>query len=418
MIYVALGIVIATFALIIKNFETRMVLAGSGILMAVLGGDVGYAVTQFVKAMTGGVVPTICTVLGFSYVMQYTKCSDHLVVFLTNCLKKLPFIIIPATVVVTWLLSIALPSAAGIAAAVGALLIPTLLKMGVKPAMAASAVYLGTWGNVISPGMALNPMLADIAQVDVMTVIARIVPSSFMGLAAATIVLTLLAYFMKEGVDFSKAKMTDDSGEQLRVNYLYALIPIIPLIILVLGSKQVALIPYIDVPTSMLIGSVLGIAVTRINVAEAIKKFFKGTGDGYCDVRGCRLLRRHEGHRPYRLPRRSHEKFSGACSAHRRHRPVLHGHGLRFRQRSLPGLLRLRRSARSRHGLRHHRTRFRCSDRCRSRPHHESGCRRHHHLRQVRRRVSDGHRQAQRSADARRSCRHHAHASLIRFVIK
>ena len=286
MIYVALGIVIATFALIIKNFETRMVLAGSGILMAVLGGDVGYAVTQFVKAMTGGVVPTICTVLGFSYVMQYTKCSDHLVVFLTNCLKKLPFVIIPATVIVTWLLSIALPSAAGIAAAVGALLIPTLLKMGVKPAMAASAVYLGTWGNVISPGMALNPMLADIAQVDVMTVIARIVPSSFMGLAAATIVLTLLAYFMKEGVDFSKAKMTDDSGEQLRVNYLYALIPIIPLIILVLGSKQVALIPYIDVPTSMLIGSVLGIAVTRINVAEAIKKFFKGTGDGYCEVIG------------------------------------------------------------------------------------------------------------------------------------
>ena len=286
MIYVALGIVIATFALIIKNFETRMVLAGSGILMAVLGGDVGYAVTQFVKAMTGGVVPTICTVLGFSYVMQYTKCSDHLVVFLTNCLKKLPFVIIPATVIVTWLLSIALPSAAGIAAAVGALLIPTLLKMGVKPAMAASAVYLGTWGNVISPGMALNPMLADIAQVDVMTVIARIVPSSFMGLAAATIVLTLLAYFMKEGVDFSKAKMTDDSGEQLRVNYLYALIPIIPLVILVLGSKQVALIPYIDVPTSMLIGSVLGIAVTRINVAEAIKKFFKGTGDGYCEVIG------------------------------------------------------------------------------------------------------------------------------------
>lgn len=286
MIYVALGIVIATFALIIKNFETRLVLAGSGILMAALGGDIGYAVAQFVKAMTGGVVPTICTVLGFSYVMQYTKCSDHLVVFLTNCLKKLPFIIIPATVVVTWLLSIALPSAAGIAAAVGALLIPTLLKMGVKPAMAASAVYLGTWGNVISPGMALNPMLADIAQVDVMTVIARIVPSSFMGLAVATIVLTLMSYFMKEGVDFSKAKMTDDSGEQLRVNYLFALIPVIPLVILVLGSKQIALIPYIDVPSSMLFGSVLGIAVTRINVAEAIKKFFKGTGDGYCEVIG------------------------------------------------------------------------------------------------------------------------------------
>ena len=106
MIYVALGIVIAPFALIIKNFETRMVLAGSGILMAILGGDIGYTVAQFVKAMTGGVVPTICTVLGFSYVMQYTKCSDHLVVFQTNCLKKLSFIIIPATVIVTWFLSV------------------------------------------------------------------------------------------------------------------------------------------------------------------------------------------------------------------------------------------------------------------------------------------------------------------------
>ena len=287
MIYIALGIVIATFALIIKNFETRMVLAASGILMAALGGDVGYAVNQFVKTMTGGVVPTICTVLGFSYVMQYTKCSDHLVVFLTGCLKKLPFVIIPATVVVTWLLSIALPSAAGIAAAVGALLIPTLLKMGVKPAMAASAVYLGTWGNVISPGMALNPMLADIAKVDVMTVITRIIPSSFLGLAAATVVLTLISYFLKEGVDFKKVQCTDnENGEQFRVNYLYAAIPVIPLVILVLGSKQVGLIPFIDVPQSMLFGSVLGIAVTRINVAEAIKKFFKGTGDGYCEVIG------------------------------------------------------------------------------------------------------------------------------------
>ncbi len=286
MIWIALAIVVLTFALIIKKYETRLVLSLSGLAMALLGGNVGYAVTEFVKTMTGGVVPTICTVLGFSYVMIYTKCSDHLVVFLTNCLKKVPFVIIPATVVVTWLLSIALPSAAGIAAAVGALLIPTLLAMGVKPAMAASAVYLGTWGNIISPGMALNPLLADIAKCDVMTVISRIVPSSFMGLAAATIALTAISIIFKEGVGSTKSETEKAKLSEFHVNYLYALIPVIPLIILILGSKQVALIPYIGVPESMLIGTALGMIVTRTNLAEAVKKFFKGTGDGYCDVIG------------------------------------------------------------------------------------------------------------------------------------
>lgn len=133
MVLLGLVIVIATFALIIKNYEVRLVLAISGALMALIGGDIVFALNEFVKTMTAAVVPTICAVLGFSYVMSYTKCSDHLVVALTNLLRHVPIIIVPATVVVTWLLSIALPSAAGIAAAVGALLIPMLLALGVDP---------------------------------------------------------------------------------------------------------------------------------------------------------------------------------------------------------------------------------------------------------------------------------------------
>ena len=285
MVLLGLVIVIATFALIIKNYEVRLVLAISGALMALIGGDIVFALNEFVKTMTAAVVPTICAVLGFSYVMSYTKCSDHLVVALTNLLRHVPIIIVPSTVVVTGLLSIALPSAAGIAAAVGALLIPMLLALGVRPAMAASAVYLGTWGNVISPGMALNPMLADIAQVDVMTVIARIIPCSFVGLAVATVGLTLISIFFKEGVGSTKSSVVAVDSN-FKVNYLYAIIPVIPLVLLVLGSKQIALIPYIDVPHSMIIGTVLGMVVTRKSPAEAVKKFFRGAGDGYCDVIG------------------------------------------------------------------------------------------------------------------------------------
>lgn len=286
-IIVGLLIVTATFWLIVKSYETRLVLFLSGALMAVLGGNLTGAVDAFIKQfVNGGLVPTICTVLGFSYVMTYTKCSDHLVAMMTNILKRVPLIILPGAVVVTFLLNIALPSAAGVAAAVGALLIPMLLALRVKPAMAASAVYLGTWGSVISPGLMFNPQIAEMAKVDVMTVIATTTPSVFIGLGVAAVALTAMAFFMREGAGSQSDQALADANRGAAVNYLYASLPVLPLALLVFSSKQVALIPYIGVPQAMLLGTVAGIAVTRCNPGEGSKKFFRGAGDGFCDVVG------------------------------------------------------------------------------------------------------------------------------------
>ena len=47
-----------------------------------------------------------------------------------------------------------------------------------------------------------------------------------------------------------------------------------------------AVIPEVSVPVSMLIGTAIGIVAVRPNVTEAVKKFFRGTGDGMCDVVG------------------------------------------------------------------------------------------------------------------------------------
>ena len=87
MIWIGLAIVILTFYLIYKNYEARLVLALSGILMAGIGWlaagsnvTIGTAVDAFVKQLVnGGLVPTIVTVMGFGAVMTYTHCSDHLV---------------------------------------------------------------------------------------------------------------------------------------------------------------------------------------------------------------------------------------------------------------------------------------------------------------------------------------------------
>lgn len=286
MVIAGIVIVVATFIAIIKQFETRLVLLLSGLLMCFIGGQFSAGTTAFVKELTNpGLVPTICTVLGFSYVMEYTKCTEHMVYFISAGLKKMTKIIIPGAVIITFLINIALPTAAGCAAAVGALLIPALIRSGVHPAMAGSAIFLGTWGSALSPGLMFNPQVAQLAGEDVMTVIASFSMQAIIGIVVAAILLNIVAIVKKEHTGYV-LKDDNEENKEFKVNYLYAIIPIIPLVLLVLGSKQVAVIPEISVPVSMLIGTAIGIIAVRPNVTDAVKKFFRGTGDGMCDVVG------------------------------------------------------------------------------------------------------------------------------------
>lgn len=153
--------------------------------------------------------------------------------------------------------------------------------------MAASAVYLGTWGSVVSPGLMFNPQIAEIAKTDAMTVIATEFWPCILGLVAATIVLVGISLFRKEGVG-SYVPQADDkvaqTKEDMKVNYLYALVPVIPLVLLVISSKQEGWISPMSVPVAMLIGSAIALVVIRPNLGDAPKKFCKGAGDGVGDV--------------------------------------------------------------------------------------------------------------------------------------
>ena len=294
MIWIGLAIVVVTFYLIYKNYEARLVLALSGLVMAFIGqvvvgtnGGVSAAVDAFVKQLVnGGLVPTIVTVMGFGYVMTFTKCSDHLVNLLVKPLARVPVIVIPGAVIITWLLNIVLPSAAGIAAAVGVLLIPALIALKVRPVMAAAAVFIGTWGSVVSPGLMFNPQIADIAfkakeipAPDAMIVIMQEALPCAIGALVAAICLTIICIVLKEGVGSTEIVKELPEG----------IIPIIPLALLVLASKQVGVLPTkaFSVPVCMLIGTTIGLIVALVNkqkIGDASKKFCRGAGDGFCDV--------------------------------------------------------------------------------------------------------------------------------------
>ena len=291
MVWIGALIVILTFVAIIRQYETRMVLFVSGLVMMLIGSGLlkGFegAMDAFTKAMVNpGLVTVICMVMGFAFVMKLTKCDSHLVHLLAGGLGKLGPVLIPGAVFVTFAINIALPSAAGCAAAVGAVLIPTLIGAGVHPAVAASAVMAGTWGSAFNPGNSHNPFIAKLAGTDPVSVIATFTNAALVGIAIVAISLTLMAIMRKENKGYESPDVVHkDDG--FKVSIFKAMIPAIPLILLVLGSKQLKMLPWeITVPQAMIIGVFLGF-LTMIKDPSAIsKQFWAGLGEAYGSVIG------------------------------------------------------------------------------------------------------------------------------------
>ena len=287
-------IVVITFVLIIKKYESRMVLFVAGVAMCLIGGLPNDIMKAFTKAMThNSLVPAICTVMGFSYVMKLTGCDQHLVHSISGLLKKGKVILVPLSFLLTWWIGLALPSASGLSAAVGAILIPTLIAAGVHPAMAAATVLAGTWGTAISPGNAHNPFVADLAGTDMMTVIIYETPASIIASLVCAAVLTAYAVVFKEGANEERRiayekEMADkmSAGENFNVNYLKALVPVIPLVLLILSSKQVGILPEMSVALSMVLGLVIALVITWSNAQKVCVQFFDGMGSAYGNVIG------------------------------------------------------------------------------------------------------------------------------------
>ena len=290
-----LGILV-TIYLLIKKYETRTVLIAVGLLMAILTLNPMAALDAFAKSMTsGGLIMAICSSMGFAYVMKYTQCDTHLVHLLTKPLSGLKFFLIPIATIITFFINIAIPSAAGCAAAVGATLIPVLKSSGVRPAMAGAAILAGTFGSMMSPGSSHSAMISEMSGLTITEVNLSHAPYTIIAGAIGAVVLTLLALAFKDyGQEHREAYLAENKSSENtfhKVNVLYALAPLVPLIILVIGGTSLQQTPGLEwtkmgVPQAMLIGAIYGILVTRISPVKITEEFFNGMGNSYANVLG------------------------------------------------------------------------------------------------------------------------------------
>ena len=289
--YVAIATIVVTIYALAKRIETRLVLFTAGFFLCALSFDPMKALNAFASNMTkGSLILAICSCMGFAFVSTMTKADRSLVHYLASPIRGLGIFLIPVCTAVTFVLNIAILSAAGCSAAVGSTLIPVMLRAGIKPAAAAAAVFGGTMGSLLSPGSAHNPFIANMAGMDMMDFIAYHTPWSISVGVISAVGLLVWCFILGDhkGDKNAKAevKVVDDG---FKANPLMAFLTLVPILILVVGNVWVPAMK-MGVAQAMVLGAVImlvaAMIIQRTNPQEFTKQFFNGLGKAYGDVMG------------------------------------------------------------------------------------------------------------------------------------
>lgn len=281
-------VVLMTIYLMVKQYETRLVLFCAGLFLSLCAGQPMAPFHAFSHAMQENkLFESIVSVMGFAMVMKLTQCDQHLIHFLVRGLKRMGPLLIPASVLVTFFINTSITSSAGCSAAVGAILIPLMLASGIHPAIAAAAIYVATYGAILNPGYAQVALVAEVAKVSNIAVVSNHFAAMLVSIAIGAASLFVVALLLKEHKGYVLPADRRIDSDAFRINPLKAIVPLIPLSLLILGSTGVVP-PFkqLAISHAMIIGAVCGFLVTWTSPQKISKEFWHGAGDAFGHVFG------------------------------------------------------------------------------------------------------------------------------------
>lgn len=293
-IWMAAIVTLITIAALLKRIETRLVLFTSGLVMALLSGAPQVALKAFIANMTNGsLITAICSSLGFAAVIAITRCDVHFVSLMVKPLGKLGLFLLPFCMLIASCVAVAIPSAAGCAAALGPTMIPLMVRAGFKPAIAGAAIIGSIIPSAMSPGSSHNVWVAKIANIDVMTLIVEFAPKILILCGLNILLVTLMIFVFR---DYRKPdpnenaevfEVASDARGELpeKPNILFAIAPILPIVVLLLGATVIPALK-MSVAEAMIWGSIYTLLITRSNPEAVTKEFFSGMGKGYANIVG------------------------------------------------------------------------------------------------------------------------------------
>lgn len=282
--WIAILVVAIMIYLLMKQYETRLVLLGGGLFLCCLSLTPMTGLNAFATTMTNGALITaICSATGFAYCVTYTDCDRSLVHYLARPIRNIGIILVPMSVIITFFINVAIPSAVGVGAVVGTTLIPIMLRAGIKPAAAAAAILMGTTGSLLSPGLSHNAYVSEMAHMSIMELIQYHANFSLMIGAIGAIGLTIVVFVL--GDNKGEKVSGDDTADGFVPNPIRALVPLIPIVLMLVFTFWIPNIS-MGVTQAMLIGTVACLAVARPDAQVFSKKFFQGMGDSYGEIMG------------------------------------------------------------------------------------------------------------------------------------
>ena len=286
-------IVLLTIAALLKRWETRLVLITAGLAMGIISLAPNIALGNMMKNMTNAsMILAICSSLGFAAVVSMTRCDVHFVGLLVKPLGKLGFFLLPFCMLVASCVAIAIPSAAGCAAALGPTMIPLMVRAGFRPAIAGAAIIGSIIPSALSPGSSHNVWVAKISNMEVMDLIVQFAPKILVLCALNIIMVTAMIFVFRDykknaGNQGDVFEVASDARGELpeHVNFFYAIAPILPIVLLMLGATCVPALK-MSVAEAMIYGTIYTLLVTRANPEKLAKEFFNGMGKGYANILG------------------------------------------------------------------------------------------------------------------------------------
>jgi DcuC family C4-dicarboxylate transporter len=308
-------IVIAIVAkLLLKDFYPQAVLLISGLLMLGLAHFIGnkapvydtnsgipiFDIFEFIKdsfsKTNANVGLMIMTIGGFVAYMDKIGASEALVKVALKplaFLKKFPNITAVALIPIGQLIFICVPSAAGFGLLLMASVFPILVNLGVSR-LAAVSIITGCTSFCIGPASVITASAVEIAGIET-------VPYFINQQIPIAIILNLvlmISYFLvnkyydkQDKINFAEVKQESKAKEIAPA--IYALLPVLPLILLLSFSGVFTVFPIqlkIETTTAMIISLFVGLIFEFIRtknikaVFASIKIFLDGMGDIFKSV--------------------------------------------------------------------------------------------------------------------------------------
>ena len=315
--FIGLVVTVVVAWLIIKKYQSHTVLLLAGLLLLSLTllvqpetsilfreakstGLSAFDIFDYVRGSlayrAAGLGLIIMSAGGFAKYMDHIGATDAMVNVAIRPLKLLnaPYVVLALGYAVGQVLNIFIPSAAGLAMLLLVTFFPTLVRLGVSSA--AAAAMIGTTAVLdLGPASGASNLAARTSDLDVAIYFAQHqIPVGI----AAVIVISLLTYVSGryfDGKAGHEAVAEDSHAHEAadgikKAPTFYALLPIIPLTLILIFSKLLVSSISLHVVTAMIIGALFALLCEFVRkrdgraVAKGFMAFFDGMGNMFARI--------------------------------------------------------------------------------------------------------------------------------------